>query len=61
MPHDTNDVLGYTIDYDHADQYILCHRCKLRSFNRGDIHNRYCGNCHKFHDEELLEHAARSR
>jgi hypothetical protein len=30
---------------------IECPRCRRRSFNPNDIRERYCGACHRFHDE----------
>lgn len=29
---------------------IKCLTCKLTSFNMNDIAERYCGNCHVFHE-----------
>ena len=29
---------------------ITCPSCGKTSYNPGDIQNRYCGNCHEFHD-----------
>ena len=29
---------------------IVCHRCGMRSYSAGDIENRYCGRCHRFHE-----------
>jgi hypothetical protein len=29
---------------------IRCRRCKLISHNPHDVENRYCGNCHVFHE-----------
>lgn len=30
---------------------ITCYTCGLASYNPNDIENKYCGNCHKFHDD----------
>jgi len=30
---------------------ITCPQCGLTSYNPHDIVNRYCGNCHAFHDD----------
>ena len=36
----------YTIDqYPSGEQYIHCHRCDRKSFNKNDIKNLYCGKC----------------
>lgn len=31
--------------------YIVCPRCGRTSHNRNDIEQRFCGACHRFHDE----------
>jgi hypothetical protein len=31
--------------------YIVCPRCGMASHNRHDIRERYCANCHAFHDD----------
>lgn len=30
---------------------ITCPQCGMVSYNPNDISNRYCGNCHLFHDQ----------
>jgi hypothetical protein len=30
---------------------IRCPKCGRVSYNAGDIRERYCGNCHEFHDQ----------
>lgn len=30
---------------------IVCPRCRRRSFNANDIAERYCGACHRFHED----------
>ena len=32
---------------------IRCPRCGMRSYHPHDIDQRYCGNCHAFHDEPV--------
>ena len=40
-----------------GSDYIDCLVCGKRSYNRNDIFNRYCGNCHQFHGPiELPSH-----
>jgi hypothetical protein len=58
----SNRAPGYTINL-HApkDRYdfgasITCHACNLTSYHPEDVKNRYCGNCHKFHDSINSEH-----
>jgi hypothetical protein len=36
--------------------WIRCSRCGLKSYNPNDVANRYCGSCHRFHedDEQLV-------
>ena len=31
--------------------FITCPRCHLTSYNQNDVENRYCGNCHMYHDQ----------
>ena len=33
---------------------ITCPRCAMTSYNANDIRERYCGNCHQFHDEMVI-------
>lgn len=40
----------YATGWDGDQLWIRCKICGLRSFNRNDVENRYCGFCHKFHD-----------
>jgi hypothetical protein len=37
------------------DQAILCLDCGLISFNPNDVRERYCGNCHEFHDAKEVK------
>lgn len=30
---------------------ITCPKCEMTSYHPDDIKNRYCGNCHQFHDD----------
>jgi len=30
---------------------IKCPQCGVTSYNPNDVKNRYCGNCHQFHEE----------
>lgn len=34
---------------------ITCPTCHLVSYNPSDIRERYCGYCHRFHDEPIPE------
>lgn len=29
-------------------EWIRCGKCGMRSYNKNDVENRYCGNCHLF-------------
>jgi hypothetical protein len=29
---------------------IRCHTCHLTSYHPKDVEERYCGNCHRFHE-----------
>jgi len=33
---------------------IRCLTCGRTSYNRNDVEQRYCGNCHRFHDDPVL-------
>jgi hypothetical protein len=39
--------------------WIECAQCGMRSYNRNDIEQRYCGYCHQFHDMMALQKKAR--
>lgn len=41
-----NYFIGYS---DTREQYIQCLTCNLKSYNKNDIKEKYCGHCHKFH------------
>jgi ribosomal protein L37E len=43
----------YTIAPDAS--WIKCHRCGRTSYNRNDVAQRYCGFCHRFHDDEDIK------
>ena len=30
---------------------IRCHRCQAISFHPSDVRERYCGACHRFHED----------
>ena len=32
-----------------GEQYIECLRCRMMSFNKNDIAQKYCGKCNGFH------------
>lgn len=36
---------------------ITCPKCGFRSHNINDIRQRYCGNCHAFHDDPIANPA----
>lgn len=44
--------MTYTLSQhpDTGQPNIICGTCKKTSYNPGDIENKYCGHCHKFHD-----------
>jgi hypothetical protein len=35
--------------------YIVCPKCGMVSHNPNDVRERYCGNCHAFHDDLLRD------
>jgi hypothetical protein len=34
--------------------YIVCPKCGMVSHNPNDVRERYCGNCHSFHDQMAI-------
>lgn len=34
---------------------IKCLDCKMTSWAAGDVMNKYCGNCHEFHEQKARE------
>jgi hypothetical protein len=46
-----------TREQPYSPPFILCKTCGLKSYNPYDIGLRYCGQCHKFHDDEGQEGA----
>lgn len=45
-------VVGYSEKgQPQAAPSIVCKTCKLESWNTNDVEQRYCGNCHVFHEE----------
>lgn len=52
----------YTISED--GQSITCNLCGMRSYNRNDIVNIYCGHCHHWHEtlpEQMQKQALKAR
>lgn len=46
---------GYAIHPDPdapAGYVITCHRCGLTSANPNDVSNKFCGFCHRFHEDD---------
>lgn len=35
-----------------GEPWILCLRCNRKSYNKNDIEQKYCGNCHIYHEQE---------
>ena len=62
----THGVLKYGIGYDliakeERSRVVLgirCHTCGRTSFHPKDITERYCGRCHVFHEDRLLNQQA---
>lgn len=51
----------YAIGVFNGQAFIQCGKCSLRSFNRNDIAQRFCGHCDLFLDDELWGHKQRER
>ena len=66
MTDDTAGVLKHGLGYDlivakETNRLVLgirCHTCQRVSFHPKDISERYCGHCHVFHEDRLLEQQA---
>jgi hypothetical protein len=43
---------GYIIHRERGRVTITCLRCQSISANPNDVENKYCGRCHRFHEEE---------
>jgi hypothetical protein len=41
-------LTGCVID----SESITCFRCGMTSYNKNDMEQKYCGNCHVFHDQD---------
>jgi len=51
--------MSYMIQTDsYGHVWIRCSRCGMGSYNPKDIEQKYCGNCHVFHGDELTPTAA---
>ncbi len=46
----------YTVVAKDRELGILCHSCGKTSYHPKDIEERYCANCHVFHDLEQELH-----
>lgn len=43
--------LTYVIEpSDKVSFTITCLVCGMKSYNQNDVEQKYCGNCHQFHD-----------
>ena len=36
-----------------GEPFIFCKVCGMKSFSPADVRNRYCGNCHRFHENRI--------
>lgn len=34
---------------------ITCPKCKMVSYNLGDIEHKYCNNCHEWHEDMIYD------
>ena len=39
----------------HDGTAIRCLICGMVSYNNNDVREKYCGNCHQFHDDLVFE------
>lgn len=45
------DVKGYVIREVDGKRAITCLACGLTSHNTNDVAQKYCGHCHRFHED----------
>lgn len=45
-----------TYEIDEEEGSIKCLNCGLTSYNPKDVAFKYCGNCHIFHDDEIIKY-----
>lgn len=48
-------------DQPETHPFIVCPRCKKRSYHPKDRENRYCGFCHLFHEDYEREQASKKK
>jgi hypothetical protein len=53
-PHNAQYVKTYFQRIDRP-QSITCLRCRMESFAIGDIENKFCDRCHRFHEDVPVE------
>ena len=46
--------ITYSVYYGYQGLGISCKQCGSKSRNRQDIQEKYCNNCHTFHDKDLI-------
>lgn len=46
----------YDVFEDNGQLAIRCRICGRESYNKNDVEQKYCGNCHQFHDILLVMH-----
>jgi len=44
----------FRLGRDNGGEFIECLRCGWKSYNLYDILERYCGCCHRFHEDRRL-------
>jgi hypothetical protein len=50
LPPESFERQGTTYTISKDGQSITCLICGMTSYNPNDVRERYCGNCHGFHD-----------
>lgn len=43
--------MSYILGNNNGQPSITCTDCGMTSYNPNDIKHKYCGNCHKWHDD----------
>lgn len=51
LANPAKEKTGYRLGIGTKGPSIICLSCGMQSYNLNDIENRYCGKCHKFHEQ----------
>jgi hypothetical protein len=52
IDHALQRIRQIQVEYNREQEpSITCPNCGMKSYNPSDVMHRYCGHCHKFHDD----------